>query len=158
MATDFRVTDLVANRMLNAMFTDASLNTAHANSGLICIYGDAGSPDIPALEPSQGASHGTLLAQLTMNSTAFGNAAAGSGLNYNEIAANAITSDSSADATANAFYFVLYKDDSPDVALCQGSVGTSDADMIIDNISISSGATVSCSSFKIRLPKGWTTP
>ena len=128
-----------------------------ADSGIIRIYADAGTPDIPAGEPATGASHGTLLAELTMNAIAFG-AAAASG-SYMMITAGAITSDSSANASGDAKYFVLYDDDTPDVALMQGTVDVTgnSPDMVIDNVTIAAGATVSCSALTISMPKGWTT-
>lgn len=154
MASDLRITDLVAGAMLNNMFGAANVD---ADAGLINIYADAGTPDIPTGQPSVGASHGTLLAQLTMNADSFANATADGA--YMKIVANAITSDSSANASGDAKYFVLYNDDSPDVALMQGTVDIAgnSPDMVIDAVAIAAGATVSCSSFVIKMPKGWTT-
>ncbi len=60
-------------------------------------------------------------------------------------------SDTSADATGTAAWFRAY--DSDDTAILDGSVGTSDADMIIDNTSINSGQTVSISSWTITMPE-----
>lgn len=148
MANDFRVTDVVANAMLDAF------HTAVGNAGILRIYADAGTPDIPAGEPAAGASHGTLLAELTMNATAFGDSAA-DGANV-KITAGAITADSSANNAGNAVYFVLY-DSAGTTAKAQGTVGTSGCDMTIDNATIAAGAEVSCSAFTVSLPKGWTT-
>lgn len=58
----------------------------------------------------------------------------------------AITSDSSADATGTASWFRVLKADGTTV-LFDGSVGTSDANMVLASTSISVGQTVSCSSF-----------
>lgn len=150
MAHDFRVTDARAKDALE------NLLTTEASEGILRIYADAGSPDIPAGEPAAGASHGTLLAELTMAVAAFG-AAAAAGANVT-ITAGAITADSAANNAGDAKYFVLF-DAAGTTALAQGTVDVvgNDPDMIIDNITIAAGANVSCSAFTISLPKGWTT-
>ena len=148
MALDLRITDAVANAMMDA------LHTAVGNTGILRLYADAGTPDIPAGEPSAAASHGTVLAELTMNAASFGNAAAST--SYSRLTAGAITADSSANASGDAVYFVLY-DSAGTTALMQGTVGTTGCDMTIDNATIASGAEVSCSAFTIDLPKGWAT-
>jgi hypothetical protein len=81
----------------------------------------------------------TLLAQLTFSATA--EASVTGGL----ITFAAITSDSSANATGTATWFRA--ETSGGAAVLDGTVGTSDANMIIASTSISSGQTVSCSSF-----------
>lgn len=148
MASDLRITDLVANAMMDA------LHTALGNEGILRIYADAGTPDIPAGEPSAGASHGTLLAELTMNATAFGDAAAST--SYSRITAGEISPDTSANAAGTAVYWVLY-DSAGTTAKMQGTVGESECDMTIDNALIAEGATVSCSAFYVQMPKGWAT-
>lgn len=148
MANDLRITDARANAAMNALFGTT------ANAGILRLYADAGTPDIPAGEPAAGASHGTLLAELTMNATAFGAAAAST--SYSRITANAITSDASANASGTVVYAVLY-DSAGTTALAQGTVGTSGCDFTIDNTTIAAGAVVSCSAGYFQLPKGWTT-
>ncbi len=95
---------------------------------------------------------GTLLVTLTLNATAFGTPVAsgtdGSG-RLVTATANAITSGTAA-ATGTAGYFVLEKSDGTTV-IATGSVGTSGADLNLNSLSITSGATVSCSSFTITL-------
>lgn len=59
---------------------------------------------------------------------------------------SSITSDSSANATGTASWFRALKSDGTTVVM-DGSVGTSSANMVIATTSISSGQTVSCSSF-----------
>lgn len=155
MALDLRVTDVCAKSALNNLFgTSNALVGTQANAGILRIYATAGSPTIPAGEPSAGASHGTLLSELTLNATSFG-AAAADGANV-KITAGAITSDTSANASGDAVYFVLYNA-AGTTALMQGTVGTSGCDMTIDNATIAAGATVSCSALTVALPKGWTT-
>lgn len=147
MANDLRITDVLGNAMMDALYA------AIGDSGILRIYADAGTPDVPAGEPTT-TGHGTLLAELTMNATAFG-ASAASGA-YNRITAGAIADDSSANASGTAVYFVLY-DDAGTTAQVQGTVGTSGSDMTIDNTTITQTATVSCSSFYLQHAKGWTT-
>jgi hypothetical protein len=148
MANDLRFTDLVANAMMDA------LHTAFGNAGIFRVYADAGTPDIPAGEPAAGASHGTLLAELTLNAAAFGDAAASGA--YSRITAGAITADSSANNAGTSVYWVLY-DSAGTTAKAQGTIGTSGCDATIDNTLIAAGANVSCSAGYFQLPKGWTT-
>ncbi len=138
--------------MLDGMFGAANILS---DSGIIRIYGDAGTPDIPAGQPALGASHGTLLAEMVLNADSY--AAAAASTSYMRITANAVTSDSSANASGDAVYFVEYDDDATDVALCQGTVATSGGDMTIDNVTVAAGAVVSCSAAYIQIPKGWST-
>lgn len=119
----------------NPLWYDAAVNavTALLNSGFIKIYtGSQPSLDVAVT--------GTLLATMTFGATAFG--ASSSGV----ATANAITSGTAGN-TGTAGYFAIEKSDSTVVAT--GSVGTSGADLNLNSLSISSGATVSCSSFTI---------
>jgi hypothetical protein len=81
-----------------------------------------------------------LLAELTFNATAFGAASAG------VITANAITSDSSADATGTATWFRCLKSDGT-TPLMDGSVGTATSNLVLNSVAIQSGAAVSVTSF-----------
>ena len=117
--------------------------TTALSSGLIRIYDAAAS--IPTNADDSNGSD-TLLATLTFSSTAFGSASNG------VITANAITADSSADATGTADYARLYNS-AGTTCYFQGTCGTSNADFILNNTSIQSGANVSCSSFTITLPR-----
>lgn len=118
----------------------ASVNavTALLNSGSIKIF--TGSQ--PALN---GALTGTLLATLTFSATAFPAATASGGTVT--ATANAITSGTAV-ATGTAGYFALVKSDGVTV-VATGSVGTSGADLNLNTLTITSGNTVSCSSFLI---------
>jgi hypothetical protein len=117
--------------------TEASVNAAAAtfNGGTIKVY--AGSP--PALNASLSGQ--TLLATLTFSATAFGSATATSGTVT--ATAGSITSGTAA-ATGTAGFCVL-EDSSGNVKVV-GTVGTSGANLNLSSLSISSGATVSCSS------------
>jgi hypothetical protein len=96
---------------------------------------------------------GTLLATLTFSSTAFGTptASGSTGSRVVTATANAISSATAA-ASGTAGYFALVKADGVTVA-AMGSVGTSGADLNLNSLSITSGATVSCSSFTVTQPE-----
>ena len=127
------------------VIASVSAVTALANSGSLRIYTGAQ----PALN---GAITGTLLATLPMSATAFGTPTASAGTVT--ATANAITS-ASAGNTGTAGYFAILKSDASTIVLT-GSVGTSGADLNLSSTSISSGATVSCSSFTITQAEGLT--
>jgi hypothetical protein len=84
----------------------------------------------------------TLLAELTFSATPFPAASSGA------MTANAITQDSSADATGTATFFRILKSDGTTVVL-QGSVGTSGADLNLVTTSIVATQPVSVSSLVI---------
>lgn len=132
----------------NPLFYDVTVNaavnaaTALLNSGFIKIY----SGSQPSLD---GSVTGTLLATLTFGATAFGSASASAGTVT--ATANSITSGT-AGATNTAGYFALVESGGSTV-VATGSVGTSGADLNLNSTSISSGATVSCSSFTITEPQ-----
>ena len=87
----------------------------------------------------------TLLAELNLSNPAFGAAADD---NPNAIAtASAITDDSSANATGTASFFRVL--DRAGTAVIDGNVGTSGEDLNLDSVSITSGQTVSISSWTI---------
>jgi hypothetical protein len=89
----------------------------------------------------------TKLAELRFNATAFPAASAG------VATANAITADTSADATGTASWFRALKSDGTTVVF-DGSVGTSSADLVLNSVSISSGAQVSVTAFTYTENKG----
>ena len=84
----------------------------------------------------------TLLAELTMNATSF--AAASGGV----LTANAITSDSSADATNTATFARLFESDGT-TAIMDLSLGTSGTEVIVNSTSIVTAAVVSASAMTI---------
>lgn len=126
---------------LNTQMSDAAVNAmADAlsdllDNGYLRIY-DGTQP----ATADTAISTQVLLAELRFNVTA--SPAASGGL----LTFSAITSDSSANATGTAAWFRALKSDGTTVVM-DGSVGTSSANMIIATTSISSGQTVSCSSF-----------
>lgn len=142
MATDFVITNAVAQAMINAYTTALDAGTA----GVINIY--SGTPPTDADAALAG---NTLLAQLTYSGTSY---PAASDLNPGaRITASAITSDSSADATGTATFFRELTQNAGTV-VSQGTAGTSAADMILNTTAITSGSTVSITAATKTLPEG----
>jgi hypothetical protein len=112
------------------------------NSGYIRVY-DGSQP----ANANTAVSTQVLLAELRFGADAFGAASAGT------ITANAITSDSSANATGTATWARILASDGTTVWM-DGSVGTSDANVILNTTSIVSGAVVSCSAFTFTVSAG----
>ena len=113
---------------------------ANANSGLLRIYDGTQPTDADTALGAQ-----VLLAELTMNATAFAAAAAGSA------SANAVTQDSSNNATGTATWFRLLKSDGT-TAIMDGSVGTSGANCNLNSVSLVTGAATSVTSFTVTMP------
>lgn len=143
MAKDFILTNAVAQALANAI-DDA----ANAGSGAVFnIYSAGGG--VPA-DADVAISDQTLLAQLAMSETAFGAATDGTG--KATITADTIADDDSANASGTAAFFRVLTQDAGTV-ICQGTCGTSDADLVMDTTSITSGSTVSVTSFTIDVPE-----
>lgn len=125
---------------LNPQLSNTAANAAAdaacalANSGKLRIFDGAQPATADTAITTQ-----VLLAELTMNSTAFGAAVAG------VATANAITSDTSANATGTASWFRLVKSDGTTV-LFDGSVGTSGCNLNLGTTAIVATATVSVAS------------
>lgn len=141
MATNPYISNAAAIAALDAI---VDLVDAGAGAGTLRIYDGT-----PPADADAALSSNTLLAQLTMSDPAFGAASDGTG--EATVSASSITDDSSADATGTASFFRLLDSDAN--VVFQGTCGTSDADLILDSTSISSGVTVSVSSLTITLPE-----
>jgi hypothetical protein len=115
----------------NAMLDE--ITAAVGASGLLRIYDGS--------RPATGGTATTLLAELTLNATFA--AAASSGV----LTLNAITSDSSANATGTATWFRIVT--SGGTHVIDGNVGTSGSDLNLSTTSIVSGAAVAVTSFTI---------
>jgi hypothetical protein len=111
-----------------------------ADNGYIRIYDGTQAANANTAVGAQ-----VLLAELRFGATAFG--AASNGV----ATANAITADSSANATGTATWFRALKSDGSTV-LFDGSVGTSSADLVLNSTAIQSGAAVSISSLTYTQP------
>jgi hypothetical protein len=127
---------MALNPKLSAASRNLALNAALdvLNGGFLDIYDGTQPTDADTAVGAQ-----TLLASLSLNATAFAAASAGSKT------ANAITSDTSANATGTATWFRLWRSDHT-TAVADGSVGTSSANLVMNSVAIQIGATVSVSS------------
>lgn len=125
MALAFATT--VRNSMLDAITTGVGA------SGFLRIY--------DGTRPASGGTATTLLAELTCNAT-FAPAASGGVLTL-----NAITQDTSANATGTATWFRIVT--SGGTFMVDGNVGTSGSDLNLNTVSIVSAAAVSVTSFTI---------
>lgn len=109
------------------------ITAAVGASGLLRIYDGS--------RPATGGAATTLLAELTCNATFAPGAAAG------VLTLNAITQDSSANATGTATWFRLST--SGGTAIVDGNVGTSGSDLNLTTTSITATQPVSVTSFTI---------
>lgn len=114
-----------------------AITTRAGASALLRIY----SGTRPA-DANTALSGNTLLAELTCNSTFAAGAASG------VLTLNAITQDSSADATGTATFFRMVKSDGTTVVM-DGSIGTSGSDLNLTTTSIVATQPVSVTSFVI---------
>lgn len=114
------------------------ITTAVGASGLLRIYEGTAPADVNTAITSQ-----TLLAELTCNSTFAPSASNG------VLTLNAITQDSSANATGTASFFRITT--SGGTAVIQGTVTATGGggDLTLNTVSLSSGAAVSVTSFVI---------
>jgi hypothetical protein len=124
----------------NTASTEANaLVGAFTNGALLTIYNGTQ----PAT-PETAVSTQTLLATVTLASPAFASASNG------VITANAI-SDMTISASGTASWFRLLKSDNTTVIM-DGSVGTSGCDLNLNSVALSSGATLSTTSFTFTVP------
>ena len=143
MANNFRISNVAAKSLADAF--DVEINVGGAVASVRILSG--AQPTDP-----DTAEAGTLLAELLGAATFFGAAtdAAPGGL----ITAAAINDDVSADNTGTAGYFRIRNDNSgtPD-DVCDGECGTSGADLNFNTLAITSGSTVSITSFTVTMPE-----
>ncbi len=134
MANNLKTSIVARNAELNAL-------AVLANSGKLRIY----TAPQPAT-PETAVSTQELLAELIMGAPAFGAAS------HAVITANAITGDTDANATGTAAWYRLVKSDGTTV-LWDGSVGTIDADLVMNSTAIQEHAQVTVSSLTYTLPQ-----
>lgn len=114
-----------------------AITTRAGASALLRIY--------DGTQPATGGAATTLLAELTCNATFA--PAASSGV----LTLNAITADSSANATGTATWFRIVQSGGSTHVL-DGTVGTSGADLNLSSVSIVATGNVAISSFTITAP------
>lgn len=138
MANNFDISNAARSAAADAV---VDLVDGGAGAGLLRIY-DGTKP----AGPDTAITTQILLAELTFSDPAFG--AASNGV----ATANAITADSSANASGTATWFRVVT--SAGTAIFDGEVGTSGSDLNLNSTSISAGAEVSVSSFTYTQPAG----
>lgn len=117
-----------------------SLTTQVGTNAYLRIYTGAAPADCAT------AASGTLLAELRGNASAWAGAASGGVLTL-----NAITQDSSADATGTAGYFRWFQSNGT-TCVVQGTVGTSGADLNLVTTSITATQPVQVTAWTITAP------
>jgi len=144
MALNTTISNAAAIVMCNGV---VDLLDAGAGAGLLRIYDSTGAGQ--PTNPDIAVTSQVLLAELTLSDPAFGNAAdAAPGATAT---ASAITDDSAANNTGTATWFRAV--DSNGLAVIDGSVGTSGADLNLATTSITTGQTVSVTSWTITQPE-----
>lgn len=118
-------------------------------AGALIIYDGSEPDDVEVAIAGQ-----TILAQLDMSNPAFTAATPTSGGTNSTATANAISDDTSADATGTAAFWRIENRDN--VAVLQGTCGTSGQDINFNTLAIQSGATVQVTSLTITMPNGGT--
>ena len=151
MASATEIAYVTAAAMLDNAINDR-LNSG-TSDGIINIYTGSAPANCEAAET------GTLLGTLPLNSTPFGAAA---DLNPNaRITANAIVSDTTADATGVAGYFRAYSTNTAPTnankvtCFIQGSAGEAadSTDLTLDDKNIVAGGTIAISAWTITMPE-----
>jgi hypothetical protein len=135
---------MALNPKLAVARRNAALNNilASLNNGYLRIY-DGTQP----ANADTGISSQVKLAELRFGATAFASASGGSA------SANAITSDSSADATGTATWFRCFESDGTTVVM-DGSVGTTGCNLNLNTTAISASAQVSVTALSATMAEG----
>lgn len=125
-----------------AATTEANAVAALLNNGWLRLY--SGSQPSTA---DEAVSSQVVLAELRFGNPAFGAASDG------VAAANAIAGDASANAPGKATWFRCFKSDGT-TPVFDGSVGTSNSNLVLNSVEISAGAPVDVTSFTFTAQKG----
>lgn len=149
MAANTNITIALAKTALDIVADAVDAGTA-ANPRLRIYSGSQ-----PA-SPDDAVGTGTLLCEIDLGTaTVFSAATTGTGTEANTaiVTASGILPKSNTSATASgtaAWFRVVDKNAN---GVIDGSVGTSSADLILDNTSIATGQTVKLNTWKLKLPK-----
>lgn len=130
---------------LEAVNAQANALAPLLNSGYIRIY-EGAQPD----SADDAITDQILLAELRFAATAFPAAVAG------VLTANAIVADASANATGEAEFARLFKSNGTS-PIADGTVGTSDANILLSTTSITVGTAVSIAALVITVPQSGET-
>ena len=142
MAAHFIITNAVREAMITTFGGQVDAGTA----GYIQIW-EGAEPALPTTAITDGVGGYNLLAELIMTATAF------SSYTNGVATAAAIADDTSANKTGTAAFFRIWTQ-SGGTVICQGTVGTASADMILNTVSIVAASTVSITSMTVTLPSG----
>lgn len=126
-----------------AVNTEADALAALANGGKLCIFDGTQPATANTAITTQ-----VMLGRVTMGNPAFGAAVNG------VLTANAMTPEEAL-AEGVAAWFRLYKSDGT-TALWDGTVGTSDANLIMPSLIILSGYVIGVQTFVHTVSKAWT--
>jgi hypothetical protein len=140
MAVDTIISNAAALAACNAI---VDLLDAGTPPGKIKIYSGTVPADVDTAITDQ-----TLLATLNLSNTAFGAAADDTG-SAKATAASVTSAAAGASGTASFFRAT----NAAGTAVIQGTVGTTAADLILDSVVISSGATVAVSAWTFSVPE-----
>lgn len=134
----------ISNAIAQTMLTELSTSL---NSGILRIYDSTQPADVDTAIGAQ-----TLLAELTINTTAFTISDAAPGA---LATANAVTPDSDANATGSASWFRAF-DSAGTIAIIDGDVSNTGGagDLKLDSVAIDTSDTVNVNSWTITLPEG----
>lgn len=142
MALNFWITNAVAQAVVTAVAAAIDAGTA----AIMEIYDGTQPADADTAIGAQ-----VKLATLTFSATAFG--AASDANPGGRIAAATITSDSSADATGTASWFVI-RTQAAGTICAMGSVGTGTNDLVMNTVAFTAGSAIGVSAFTITMPEG----
>lgn len=143
MATDTSISNTAAKAAYDAI--TALLNAGGAGS--IKIYAHDGTPAVP-VDCDAGLGGATLLVTLTLSADGFGDAVDGTG--KATATANAITNGTAVASDTAAFFRAC---NNSGTAVIQGTVGTVGCDMNLNSADITTGATVSITSWTFSVPE-----
>lgn len=130
---------------LDTRLSIAAVNAQASATGALCDSGYLRLYAVPRPALADDAATGTPLAELRFSATAFGSPLAG------VIAANAITAEDAALAAGEAAWFRAFSADGT-TAVFDGSVGTSDSNLILPTTTISTGLRVEIDSLTYTQP------
>lgn len=137
------LTNNVAKAMADAFTTALDAGTA----GIIEIYDDTATTPAQADDAISGP---VKLATLTFSATSFG--AASDANPGGRITANAITSDSSADASGTAKFARLLTQ-AGGTTIADVDVGTGGTTMVFNTVAFTAGSTIACTAFTFTMPE-----
>ena len=135
-----KLIDAACNAALDAI---VDLLDGGTGAGDLIIY-DGTPPD----NVDDAISTQTVLATLTLSTTAFSDAAVSG--TESVATANTIADETNATAGTATFFRMT---DGDGVAVLQGTCGTTDADLIMADTTITGGSTVSCTAAEVALPR-----